>query len=253
MDCISRALFFSALFCVCDAHALCPPDQLDETAIVRHVHDGDTLHLSDGRKIRLIGINAPEVARKQIPAEPLANDAKNALTKLLRQHGNKIGLKFGIERHDKYQRLLAHLYLPDGQSVQAYLLNQGYAVSFTTPPNENNADCYRKVEQQAIKSRQGVWALDDYQIKTSYQLTNKDRGFRRIQGRVSKLSHNPKGSWLFLDQNIRIQIKEQDMAYFNPYMLQQLQGKTIIVRGWLHPGEDYFYMNLRHPDAIDHK
>ncbi len=253
MDCISRALFFSALFCVCNAHALCPPDRIDETAVVRYVHDGDTLRLSDGRKVRLIGINAPEVARKHAPAEPLGIESKNALTKLLRQHDNKIGLAFGVERHDKYQRLLAHLYLPDGQNVQAHLLNLGYAVSFTTPPNERNSDCYRRVEQQAIDAKQGVWALADYQIKTSYQLTNKDHGFRRIQGKVTKLRLSPKGSWIYLDQNIRIQIREKDMANFNPYMLQQLQGKNIIVRGWLHPGEDYFYLNLRHPDAIDHK
>ncbi|HEY9052155.1 MAG TPA: thermonuclease family protein [Gammaproteobacteria bacterium] len=253
MGYISRALFFGALFCGCNAYALCPPDRIDETAVVRHVHDGDTLHLSDGRKVRLIGIDTPEVARKQAPAEPLANEARNALRQLLRQHDNKIGLKFGLERQDKYQRLLAHLYLPDGQSVQAHLLNQGYAVAFTTPPNDRNADCYRQAEQNAIDAKRGVWGLADYQLKTTYQLTDKDRGFRRIQGRVTKLSQSSKGVWLFLDQNIRIQIKQQDVANFNSYMLQQLEGKTIIVRGWLHPGENGFYLNLRHPDAISHK
>ena len=34
-----------------------------ETATVRHVVDGDSVILTDGRQIRLIGINAPELGR----------------------------------------------------------------------------------------------------------------------------------------------------------------------------------------------
>jgi len=42
------------------AEPACPADSFDETTTVRYIHDGDTLHLKDGRKVRLIGINTPE-------------------------------------------------------------------------------------------------------------------------------------------------------------------------------------------------
>ena len=58
------------------ADSNCSSDYYDETTNIRYIHDGDTLHLSDGRKVRLIGINTPELARDNRAAEAFAQQAK---------------------------------------------------------------------------------------------------------------------------------------------------------------------------------
>lgn len=256
---LKRALLTGALFChfFClwlplQAHAdkLCPPASIDETVVARSASDGDTLRLADGRKIRLIGINTPELARDGQPAQPLANDAKTALNRLLAQSGNRIGLQYGSERFDTYQRLLAHVYLADGRSIQAALLEQGMATAFTTPPNDSGSDCYQSAEQLAMQQRRGVWALADYQPKTLNQLGRNDEGFRRIQGRVSRINRSTGASWIMLGEKLKIRIAANDLMYFNQSWLQNLTGKHVEVRGWVHPDKQGFFMQLRHPDAV---
>lgn len=253
------ALLHGALFCpfLClwlplQTHAdkLCPPTSIDETVVARSASDGDTLRLSDGRKIRLIGINTPELARDNQPAQPLANDAKTALNRLLAQSGNRISLQYGSERFDTYQRTLAHVYLADGRSVQAALLEQGMATAFTTPPNDSRSDCYRSAEQQAMQQRRGLWTLAEYQPKTLNQLQRNDEGFRRVQGRVSRINRSSGAAWVMLGEKLKIRIAANDLIYFNQPWLQGLAGKQIEVRGWLHPEDRQFFMQLRHPDAV---
>ncbi len=217
---------------------------------MRSVTDGDTLRLKDGRKLRLIGINAPELAHDNRPAQPLGHDAKTALSRLLAQTHNRINLEYGSERQDKYQRTLAYVYLADGRSLQAGLLESGMATAFTTPPNDDHGDCYRSVEQVAIQQRRGVWALDDYQLMQVNQLKSGDDGFRRIRGQVSRIHSGSDATWIKLGEKFKIRIAANDILYFKQDGLQQLPGKTIEVRGWLHAEHYPFFMQLRHPDGM---
>ncbi len=248
----SRALVYSALFYASSPvlASNCTLDHIDATAIVAHVHDGDTLRLTDRRKIRLIGINTPELARDQQAEQSFARQARQALIQLLRPSNNRISIRYGQQRHDKYQRTLAHLYLPDGRNIQQLLIRQGLATAFTTPPNNQLSSCYRQAEQAAIKQGLGIWSLPEYQVKQLHQLSIKDEGFRRIEGRVTRVDHNPKASWIQLGNQLRIRIKKNDLIYFTPGQLDHLKGKLIRVRGWLHPNKNHYFMNLRHPDAI---
>ena len=84
------------------------------------VIDGDTLVLDMGEKIRLAGINSPELARETCPAEPHANEAKSALERLL--VNGRAQLEVAQEAKDRYGRTLAYLFTLDGQSVQRRLL-----------------------------------------------------------------------------------------------------------------------------------
>ena len=248
---VSRALLTGALFYAWTTNASqCPADRIDATAQVRHVHDGDTLWLTDGRKIRLIGINTPEVARKQRPAQPFANQAREHLIQQLHTSENRIGLRYGIERQDKYQRTLAHIYLPNGTNLQASLVRQGLATAFTTPPNASQADCYKQVEQQARRHKTGIWSLPQYQVKLVQQLTRRDKGFRVIQGRVLRVERSKKASWLHLANQVRIRIDHQDRHYFSVAHLNQLTQRNVQLHGWLHPDKQGFFMRLRHPSAL---
>ena len=249
---ISRALITGALFYVWQPveAANCAPHQISETATVQYVHDGDTVRLKDGRKLRLIGINTPELARDHQPEQAMAQQARLQLMALLRQSNYRIMLQFGPEAKDRYQRSLAHIYLPNGTNIQQALLEAGLATAYTTPPNDQLSDCYRRSEQDARKARRGIWQLAQYQVKSVASLSNQDQGFHIIQGRVSRITHDPKGTRIYLDNKARLSIRKADLIYFPAGFIPALKSKSIIVRGWLHSQKHRFIMSLRHPDAI---
>ena len=141
----------------------CHADHFDATVKVDHVYDGDTLRLADGRKLRLIGINTPEIRHHGRPSEPLAREARQAL--ISRLSGPVIHLLYDQERYDRYRRVLAHVYSPAGESIQAWLLSQGYATTLVVPPNLINRACYRQAQSKASAPccfsarRSTPWAL----------------------------------------------------------------------------------------------
>ena len=71
----------------------------DEFGRVKQVYDGDTVLLEDGRRVRYLGINAPEFR------EPFYLKAKRFNESLVQ--GREIRLEFDVERADAYDRLLA--------------------------------------------------------------------------------------------------------------------------------------------------
>ena len=228
----------------------CPAEHFDATVFVKSVHDGDTLKLGDGRKVRLLGINTPELARNNQPAQAFAKEARTSLIQLIKQTEQKVKLVYGVDRYDKYKRTLAHIYLANGQNIQARLISQGLATAFTTPPNDRQANCYKALEESAIQQQLGIWSLADYQVQPSHQLAKDTKGFRRIEGRVINTHQGKKSFWINLQGDISIRIASKDLKYFDIIELAQLKNKNIRIRGWLHPGKNGQLINLRHPDAL---
>ena len=249
---ISRALITGALF-----HAWlpvqasnCAPQHISESVSVQYVHDGDTIRLSDGRKVRLVGINTPELAHNNQAEQAFAQQARLKLMALLRNSDYRVMLESGLEHKDRYRRTLAHIYLPDGTNIQQAMLESGLATAYTTPPNSRQSNCYKQAELKAQKAGSGLWKLPEYQIKSVSSLNRRDRGFRLIQGRVSQISSDHKGTRILLENRVRLSIAKSDLIYFPPGYIQSLKSKSIVVRGWLHPQKSQFFMSLRHPDAI---
>lgn len=87
--------------------AFCPLPDKPQWVAVRQVVDGDTLRLVDGRSVRLIGINAPEMGRKGRTSEPYAEAARRRLQALVKANDDRVGLVPGVEGKDKYGRTLA--------------------------------------------------------------------------------------------------------------------------------------------------
>ena len=92
---------------------------------VKWVHDGDTISLTDGRHIRYIGINAPEIDHDNKKAEPFGYQAKKYNEKLVLS--KRIRLDLDKEDYDRYGRLLAYVFLTDGTFVNNALIKNGYA------------------------------------------------------------------------------------------------------------------------------
>lgn len=122
---------------------------------VKWVVDGDTLVLSNGQKVRYIGINAPEVAHDGQKAEPYGDEAKRFNASLVQ--GEKIRLEFDQERYDQYKRLLAYIFLKDNTFVNAELLSNGYAYLLYHRPNTKHSSLMLQSQRAAMSAKKGIW------------------------------------------------------------------------------------------------
>lgn len=211
-----------------------------ESVQAEAVLDGDTLVLTDGRRVRLIGVNTPEVEHPPRPAEPLADDALRQLQQLAGK--SPLYLQVGAEPRDHYGRTLGHLYAADGRNVIAELLRQGLGFQVAIPPNLDHADCYAAAQAQARQVGAGVWSHDYFRP----QPADSDRlkgGYQRIQGRVEKVSLTKKVIWVDLAGNVSLKLDRRHAAYLEGVTLDQVvaqsragpgRGALVLeVRGWL--------------------
>lgn len=124
-----------------------------ESGVVSRVVDGDTLELESGAKVRLIGVNTPEVHGK---VQPYGKEA-SAFTKrqLL---GQKILLFPDVSDTDRYGRLLRYVFVA-GQDVMynERLVGEGYAQVMTIPPNVAYAELFLQKQREAREQKQGLW------------------------------------------------------------------------------------------------
>ena len=227
----------------------CSSNQFDETSTVRYIYDGDTLHLTDGRKIRLIGINTPELARDSRPAEPFAIESKNALKSLFKEN-KSISLVFGKDKKDHYGRYLAHAFLANGRNAQAEILQRGLASAIAIPPNTHFAACYLENERSARCNKKGLWR--DSLTLEAKDLQKKHIGFHLIKGTVNNIKTDSKGVWLTLDNKLTIGIRQKNQSLFDLKAINNMLNQTIIVRGWLNKSNRStpFYLRVRHPLSI---
>ena len=104
-------------------------------AVVTRVVDGDTLHVrtSAGRevKVRLLGIDTPETHRPGTPVECGGRQASASMARLA-PRGTRITLATDPtqDRVDRYGRLLAYVWLPDGQLAETEQLESGWATTY---------------------------------------------------------------------------------------------------------------------------
>ena len=139
------------------------PSRQDELT-VRRVIDGDTVQLRDGRMVRYLGIDTPEVRRREgnrwvVDPEPMSREA-TALNRALVQ-GRAVRLEYDAQTHDRFDRLLAYVYVFDTGGgeimVNAALLREGLAEVLIIPPNGKYADEFRALAEEARRARRGLW------------------------------------------------------------------------------------------------
>lgn len=239
-------LFSATLWAV----PLCPADHIDERVKVGKIVDGDTVKLEDGRKVRFIGINAPEIGHDGKPSEPFAHKARQAVSQLLADNP-VIGLRYGQEHLDRYGRLLAHPYLNDGRSINALLLDDGLAAHIVVPPNSWNYRCYGEVESSARLSEKGIWQTRRFRPQSSRTLPVSTRGFHLVRGRVERIGKSRKSLWLNLEGEIALRIPRNSLENFSEHQLQSLVGRRVVARGWVNYHKKKLVITIRHPASLE--
>jgi len=209
----------------------CAPPPGAHTVKVRYVHDGDTLVLADNRRIRLIGINTPELGSEDQPDQPLAVRARDQLRQLIFTHNGQVQLLTGVQSRDSYGRTLANLWLPDGSSLSAALLQAGLGWLVAIPPDTRFLDCYQRAEARARTANLGVWKNSTYAVRASTDLKLRDQGFLRVSGRIVRVNRAAGATWINLQGRFAIRIPDKDIDSFRPAPDRSWIGRKIEVSG----------------------
>ncbi|PIQ71822.1 hypothetical protein COZ40_02420 [Candidatus Roizmanbacteria bacterium CG_4_10_14_3_um_filter_39_13] len=128
--------------------------QSAELAIVKRVVDGDTIELSDGRKVRYIGIDTPELHHPTKGVQCFGKEAMEKNKELV--EGKTIKMKKDISETDRYKRLLRYIWVGD-IFVNEYLAREGYALQATFPPDVAHAELFRLAAEDARIKNKGLW------------------------------------------------------------------------------------------------
>jgi micrococcal nuclease len=169
---------FSGIFCSALAvvlfslqtHAESPKRFL---ATVTKVVDGDTIKISYGERresVRLIGIDAPEssandralrqASRTSVDVATIVRLGKRSKSHLQESLpiGTKVQIETDLEPRDRYERLLAYVYLPSGAMINEAMLISGFASPLTIPPNVRYAERFVALSRESRLAHRGLWA-----------------------------------------------------------------------------------------------
>ncbi|MDX8382821.1 MAG: thermonuclease family protein [Ghiorsea sp.] len=216
---------------------------------VKKVIDGDTFTTRKGERIRLLNINTPETRHKSSPAEPLGDEAKLALIRMLA--GKQVRLTFDREKQDRYQRTLAHVYLKDGTWVNAEMLRLGLAHVYTFVPNIQAATKLIQIERQAIAAQKGMWKHKRWEVLTVKRLKTSMLGqFRLVRGAVNKVG---KKGWRFQLGKLAVSIPRKYRDGFQSKDKVQ-KGDTVLVRGRLRmSNQGQWFLSVHTPSDVRHQ
>ncbi|MEX0933619.1 MAG: thermonuclease family protein [Candidatus Paceibacterota bacterium] len=129
----------------------------DEQVKVVRVVDGDTINVEINGKVesvRYIGIDTPETVDPRKPVQCFGVEASKKNKGLV--EGKMVRLEKDITDRDKYDRLLRYVWLGD-TLINQTLVEQGYAKSYSYPPNVKYQDKFVAAEKKAREDKLGLW------------------------------------------------------------------------------------------------
>ena len=122
---------------------------------VKKVVDGDTFWLydsdGDSYKIRLIGVNTPEAYTFGNVREEVGGKEASAYTTSILS-GEYVKLEFDVEKYDRYNRVLAYVYLSNGKMLNALLVEKGHAEVVRYYPNVKYFNYFKSIEVKDDKN-----------------------------------------------------------------------------------------------------
>ena len=220
-----------------------PSRQLHQVA---RVYDGDTVVLENGKHVRLLGINTPEIESHHRAEEPGGVAAKKWLQNQLQK--SKVYLEFDQVRQDKYKRLLAHIFLPDGKHLNLAILEAGLATVSIIPPNGRYTNQLIQAQQHAEKQKLGIWSMPEYQVRPISQISNHSKGWQRFTGTPVSIKKGKKYTRLIFRDKIDMRITNTHLNLF-PALTTYL-GKTLEIRGWVARNKDHYTLLIQHPSNL---
>jgi micrococcal nuclease len=210
-----------------------------------HIHDGDSLRTDKGEKIRLLGINSPEVPNNAQPGQIMGDKAKQRLIELA--GGQLVQLQTDKEKKDVYGRTLAQVYLRNGTWVNAQMVREGLAYVYTFAPNFRWVRELMQAEADARINRRGIWNTERFRVLRSKTVSKRHIGqFRVVKGTVSTT-----GSWKFRLDKLRVSVPRKYRQWFKNGQVVH-EGQKVIIRGIIRQSsKGQLYMALHSPADLE--
>jgi len=130
----------------------------DRQCTVTRITDGDTFVCGDAGRIRLIGIDAPEMNQR-----PFGDQARNALMTIMPM-GSRIRLTFDASASDRYGRALAYAWI-DSTMINEAMVKGGWAIAERFPPNVKLQTRLDAAMKAARDQKSGLWASEGFACK----------------------------------------------------------------------------------------
>jgi micrococcal nuclease len=216
-----------------------------ERRAVADINDGDTLTLTDGTVVRLIGTKAPAAPLGWHGDRPwpLVDDAKAALSQLA--SGAEVELRYGGRRLDRHDHALAQVFAVKGEErvwLQGELVARGLARVYSFPDNHACITELLARESEARAKHAGVWGVSTYRILAASDLERLGRltrSYQLVEGVVAAVGDTRDRTYLNFDRDwhhdFTIVVERKDQAAMKAQGLdvKALAGKHVRVRGWI--------------------
>jgi micrococcal nuclease len=149
-----------------------PPASSSQSSPLRvdKIIDGDTFILSDGRHVRLLGIDTPEIG------EPYSDSAKIFADSIVA--GKPIRLEYDKANYDSYGRELAYLYI-DSICSNVLILRRGFATIYLFKENSRYSSRFIAAQNEARRAKRGIWSLPPPQTEEYYIAAGDSYRFHR--------------------------------------------------------------------------
>ncbi|MGH8477880.1 MAG: thermonuclease family protein [Methylococcales bacterium] len=215
--------------------------------IVQFVYDGDTLLLDNGDKVRLSGINTPEVESSRKRGESGGEQARIWMKEAI--EGKKVRLEQDVERRDRYQRILAHVFTEDRTHINRALVSLGLATVNLYPPNLKYAEPLLDAQKLAEQRRLGIWGDPVYTPEPVENLAGSQRrAWGRFVGRARSIKPGGRFYRLIFSDRVDARIPRANLDLFpdlNGYLESELE-----IRGWPSRRKDHYSILVRHPSDL---
>jgi micrococcal nuclease len=237
------SFFGAVLFCAAPVLACdLPPG---ETATIASVIDGETLKLTDGRAVRLLGVKAPSppLGWKGGEPWPFVAEAKAGLGRLT--SSATVDLRFDARREDRHGHILAQVFLArDGKQhwLQRDLVAQGFARVYSLADSRACVQALLVAEGEAREARRGLWRSWAYRVQEAgdaKRLGRLVRTYQLVEGTLHAIGEGRKLLYVNFAEDWRsdftITIERKALAAFEAAGLDlgALPGKRVRVRGFV--------------------
>ena len=250
---LSPLLILAALSMPPALAARVPAFEPGDRASVGAVVDGGEIALADGRRVRLVGIEAPHPATAHTRAWPYAAEAKAALEKLVL--GREVELRFAGNRRDRYGRILAHVFVGK-RWVQGEMIRRGLARVASAADNRLGVAEMLAREERARQARRGIWRDHFYAVRAADEAGRYGGSFQIVEGAVvdtakveGQLFVNFGADWRTA---FSLRLPPETLRLFRVEGLDAaaLKGTRLRVRGWIR-GSERPIIDVSHPEQIE--
>jgi len=230
-----------------------PAFEAGETVTIGAVVDGGEVVLADGRRVRLVGIEAPHPAAAHSRSWPYAEEAKAALEKLVL--GREVELRFAGNRRDRYGRILAHIFVGK-RWVQSEMIRRGLARVASAADNRRGVVEMLAREDRARQARRGIWRDRFYAVRAAEEAGRYAGSFQIVEGTVvdtaiveGQLFVNFGSDWRTA---FSLRLPSDALRLFRTEGIDAtaLKGARVRVRGWIR-GSERPIIDVTHPEQIE--